>query len=333
MVASREGQLTFPVRWQSYGQFFRYERPQRGRGRAFFQWNVDLLGLDTPRADAEIITLACRMFRALDLTPEHVTLRLNDRQAAEDLLRNRLSVAAESIPAVFGLIDRVDKMEPEKFLQALRDAGLSNTQASELQDILSQESPIVSPWLDEIMGCLTRNGVESYIRLDPRIVRGFDYYTRTVFEAWAKTSLRRALFGGGRYDNLTLQVGGKRQIPGVGLAVGDMAITELLKELDKLPNGAATGATVLVSIFSEEHMAKSSELADQLRDEGIRTELYLNPKHKLDRQFRHADRKQIRYVAILGPDEAANGTVALKDLTTGKQQTVKPAELPRTLGA
>ncbi len=333
MVASREGQLTFPVRWQSYGQFFRYERPQRGRGRAFFQWNVDLLGLDTPRADAEIITLACRMFRALDLTPEHVTLRLNDRQAAEDLLRNRLSVAAESIPAVFGLIDRVDKMEPEKFLQALRDAGLSNTQASELQDILSQESPIVSPWLDEIMGCLTRNGVESYIRLDPRIVRGFDYYTRTVFEAWAKTSLRRALFGGGRYDNLTLQVGGKRQIPGVGLAVGDMAITELLKELDKLPNGAATGATVLVSIFSEEHIAKSSELADQLRDEGIRTELYLNPKHKLDRQFRHADRKQIRYVAILGPDEAANGTVALKDLTTGKQQTVKPAELPRTLGA
>ncbi|HCK08825.1 MAG TPA: histidine--tRNA ligase, partial [Candidatus Latescibacteria bacterium] len=119
----------------------------------------------------------------------------------------------------------------------------------------------------------------------------------------------------------------------VGLAVGDMAMTELLKELDKLPNGAATGATVLVSIFSEEHMAKSSELADQLRDEGIRTELYLNPKHKLDRQFRHADRKQIRYVAILGPDEAANGTVALKDLTTGKQQTVKPAELPRTLGA
>ena len=333
MVATREGQLTFPIRWQSYGQFFRYEKPQRGRGRAFFQWNVDLLGLETPVADAEIIALACRMFKTLDLTPEHVTIRLNDRQAAEDLLRKTLKIPAEIVPVVFGLIDRVDKMSAEKFLGALREAGLGETQASELHDALSQESRIVSPWLDEIMAHLSQGGEENYIELDPKIVRGFNYYTRTVFEAWAKTSLRRALFGGGRYDNLTVQVGGKRLIPGVGFAVGDMAITELLKEVEKTPSPSATGATVLVSVFCEDTMNDSVRLAGRLRESGIRTELYLNAKHKLDKQFRHADRKKIRYVAILGPDEMATGSVALKDLQTGEQVIIGAGEVASRIGA
>ncbi|HAA76553.1 TPA: histidine--tRNA ligase [Candidatus Latescibacteria bacterium] len=327
MVASREGQLAFPIRWQSYGQFFRYERPQRGRGRAFFQWNVDLLGADSPVADAEILSLACATFKTLDLTPDHVTLRLNDRQAAESLLRETLGIRDDLIPAVFGLIDRVDKMDPEKFKAALAEAGLGGTQASELQDILQSKSPIVSDWLTEIMAHLSKAGVESYIQLDPRIVRGFDYYTRTVFEAWAKTSLRRALFGGGRYDNLTLQVGGKRQIPGVGFAVGDMALTELLKEVEKMPDAHPTEARVLVTVFAEDLLDTSSHVAATLRRAGIPTELYLTPKHKLDRQFKHADKKAIRYVVVLGPDEAAADKASLKDLRTGDQVTLAVGEL------
>jgi histidyl-tRNA synthetase len=322
MVASREGQLTFPIRWQSYGQFFRYEKPQRGRGRSFFQWNVDLLGIDSPIADAEIISLACQTFKALDLTPEHVTVRLNDREAVQELLSTDLKIPEDSISSVFGLIDRVDKMSQEKFLATLSEAGLGKTQASELDGMLRQESPILSPWLDEIMEHLSRSGAEDFVQLDLKIVRGFNYYTRTVFEAWAKTSLRRALFGGGRYDNLTLQVGGKRQIPGVGFAVGDMAITELLKEVEKVPEAPPTGATVLVSVFSPDLLDKSASVADDLRSAGIGTELYLQPSHKLDRQFKHADRKKIRYVAILGPDEVANDTATLKDLQTGNQVIV-----------
>ncbi|MEE2753978.1 MAG: histidine--tRNA ligase, partial [Candidatus Latescibacterota bacterium] len=318
MIASREGQLTFPIRWQSYGQFFRYEKPQRGRGRSFFQWNVDLLGIDSPTADAEIISLACQAFQALDLKPEHVVVRLNDRQAMQELLSTDLKIPQDRISSVFSLIDRVDKMPREKFLATLSEAGLGKTQASELDSMVRQESLILSPWLDEIMGHLSRSGTEDFVQLDLRIVRGFNYYTRTVFEAWAKTSLRRALFGGGRYDNLTLQVGGKRQIPGVGFAVGDMAITELLKEVKKVPEPPPTGATVLVSVFSPELLDKSASVADDLRSAGIGTELYLQPDHKLDRQFKHADRKKIRYVAILGPEEVANDTAALKDLQTGK---------------
>jgi len=328
MVATREGQLTFPIRWQSYGQFFRYEKPQRGRGRAFFQWNVDLLGLDSPIADAEIISLACKMFKELDLTPEHVSIRLNDRQGMEDLLKDTLEIPVDKIPAVFGLIDRFDKMPRDRFLGALEGAGLGSTQASDLDSTLREETRVVSPWLDETLGHLSQRGVENYIQLDLKIVRGFDYYTRTVFEAWAKTSLRRALFGGGRYDNLTVQVGGKRQIPGVGFAVGDMAITELLKEVGKMPSKGPTGATVLISVFSEDFLDSSSHLADQFRQRGIKTELYLDPKHKLDRQFKYADRKNIRFVVILGPEEAATNSAALKDLQTGDQVTLGVREIP-----
>ncbi len=327
MVATREGQMTFPIRWQSYGQFFRYEKPQRGRGRSFFQWNVDLLGLESPIADAEVITLACNMFKALDLSPEHVSIRLNDRQGVEDLLKDTLKIPTDKIPAVFALIDRVDKMTQDKFLSALEDTGLGPTQASELDSILREETGVVSPWLDEIVGHLSQKGLDDYIQLDLKIVRGFQYYTRTVFEAWAKTSLRRALFGGGRYDDLTVQVGGKRRIPGVGFAVGDMALTELLKEVDKIPPPPITGATVLVSVFSEDFLNDSSRLADQLRERKIKTELYLEPKHKLDRQFKYADRKNIRYVVILGPDEAATNSAALKDLQTGDQITLKISEI------
>jgi histidyl-tRNA synthetase len=327
MVASQEGQLTFPIRWQSYGQFFRYEKPQRGRGRSFYQWNVDLLGLDSPTADAEIISLACQTFKALNIGPEHVSIRLNDRQAVDEILSTTLKIPTEKIPTVFGLIDRVDKMPQEKFQAALVGAGLGQTQASELDGLLRQESPSISPWLDEMMDQLSKRGDEDFIQLDLRIVRGFAYYTRTVFEAWAKTSLRRALFGGGRYDNLTLQVGGKRQIPGVGFAVGDMAITELLKEVEKIPEIGGTGATVLVSVFSPELFEKSAQVADLLRADGISTELYLESNHKLDRQFKHADRKKIRYVVILGPDEASNDTAALKDLQTGNQVTIALSEL------
>ena len=327
MVAAQEGGLTFPIRWQSYGQFFRYEKPQRGRGRSFFQWNVDLLGLDSPLADAEVISLACHMFKALDLTPEQVTVRLNDRQVLDGLLSDTLKIQKEKVTAVFGLIDRLDKMPQDKFLAALAEAGLSQTQASELDGILRQESPTASPWLDQILNSLSKSGVERFVQLDLKIVRGFNYYTRTVFEAWAKTSLRRALFGGGRYDNLTLQVGGKRQIQGVGFAVGDMAITELLKEVEKLPQEKPTGAGVLVSVFSPDLLDASTSVADRLRSKGISTELYLTPGHKLDRQFKYADRKRIRHVVVLGPDEAEKGVATLKDLTTGQQSIVSLTEL------
>ncbi len=331
MVTAREGQLEFPVRWQSYGQFFRYERPQRGRGRAFFQWNLDLLGVEGPLADVEIIHIACEVFKALDLPPNLVEIRLNDKQALESFIVGEIGIPTEQVGTILGLIDRREKMGSEKFLAAAVESGFPASQAGGLDDALSQHQRIVSPWLDEIMEHLSNRGVEQYVKLDLTIVRGFDYYTSTVFEAWANTDLRRALFGGGRYDNLTLQVGGKKEIPGVGFALGDMAIAELLKEVDKMPPSAGSPARLFVSVFNDDLLSASSGLAIQTRAAGIPTELGTKPGQRLDRQFRYADRKRIPFVAVIGPDEAEKNAVTLKNLGDGSQQTLSADALVEAL--
>ena len=328
MVAQKEGELAFPIRWQSYGRFFRYERPQRGRGRSFFQWNIDALGSDSYLADAEIIAIACTLFKRLGLGPEHATIRVNDREGMECLIAKTLALSPEDIRPVFAAVDRIDKMPEEKFRAYLTgDLGLSAGQVDALYDLLRTEDLTFSPWLARIFEHLDKAGVSAFVELDLKIVRGFDYYTRTVFEAWAKTSLRRALFGGGRYDNLTRQVGGKRQIPGVGFAVGDMAITELLKEIDAYPQIVPPGACVFVTVFSEDLLAQSSAFADRLRREGIATELHLAPGQRLDRQFRHAARQGIPFAAVIGPDEVATNTVVLKDLENRAQRAFPKDDL------
>lgn len=328
MVAQKEGELAFPIRWQSYGRFFRYERPQRGRGRSFFQWNIDALGSDSYLTDAEIIAIACTLFKRLGLGPEHATIRVNDREGMECLIAKTLALSPEDIRPVFAAVDRIDKMPEEKFRAYLTgDLGLSAGQVDALYDLLRTEDLTFSPWLARIFEHLDKAGVSAFVELDLKIVRGFDYYTRTVFEAWAKTSLRRALFGGGRYDNLTRQVGGKRQIPGVGFAVGDMAITELLKEIDAYPQIAPPGACVFVTVFSEDLLAQSSAFADRLRREGIATELHLAPGQRLDRQFRHAARQGIPFAAVIGPDEVAANTVVLKDLENRAQRVFPKDDL------
>ena len=328
MVAQKEGELAFPIRWQSYGRFFRYERPQRGRGRSFFQWNIDALGSDSYLADAEIIAIACTLFKRLGLGPEHATIRVNDREGMECLIAKTLALSPEDIRPVFAAVDRIDKMPEEKFRAYLTgDLALSAGQVDALYGLLRTEDLTFSPWLARIFEHLDKAGVSAFVELDLKIVRGFDYYTRTVFEAWAKTSLRRALFGGGRYDNLTRQVGGKRQIPGVGFAVGDMAITELLKEIDAYPEIVPPGACVFVTVFSEDLLAQSSAFADRLRREGIATELHLAPGQRLDRQFRHAARQGIPFAAVIGPDEVATNTVVLKDLENRAQRVFPKDDL------
>lgn len=328
MVAQKENQLTFPIRWQSYGQFFRYEKPQRGRGRAFFQWNVDALGSDSYLSDAEIITVACMTLKELGLTPENASIKINDRLALEKHLINKLNLNAETVRPIFGAIDRMDKMPIEKFKAYLAsDVGLSNGQIDTLYETFENTDLSFSPWLSQIFDHLALNGVTDYAELDLHIVRGFDYYTSTVFEAWAKTSLRRALFGGGRYDNLTVQVGGKKSVPGVGFAVGDMAITELLKELSLLPDLNCAGSQVLVTIFSEDMLQTSATFAQKLRENGISAELHLPPDQRLDRQFKYADRKNIPFAIVIGPEEKTNNTLVLKDLKNREQVTLPQDDL------
>lgn len=332
MIAAREQEIPLPARWQSWGQFFRYERPQRGRGRSFFQWNVDLLGSESAHADAEVIQVACELFTALGLEAADVRIKVNDRAALEADLTGGLGVPAESVRGVLQVIDRLDKVGAGRAQGQMTALGLAPGQADEV--IAFVQAPVADPpeRLAAIVEQLAITGHDRYVTLDRGIARGFDYYTGTVFEAWAAGGLRRAVFGGGRYDDLTRQVGGKRRVPGVGMAVGDMALLELLRELDRVPAPARAAPDVLVTVFGAEQQQASARIADRLRRHGVAVELALDPGQRLERQLRHADRTGARYALIIGPDEAAAGTVLVKDLTERRQEHL-PADDADALAA
>ncbi len=313
LIAQRQYKLELPVKWQSYGRFFRYESPQKGRGRSFFQWNIDILGLDNIQTDIEIITLACLSLKEVGLTPKEVEIKLNDRELLEKLIESKF----------YPCIDKLDKMQDKAWTGWMVEEGFSKSKAEEILEIIKDNDYSSSERLKTIFNQIEKQGLSEYIEFDKSLVRGLDYYTGTVFEAWSKNaSLNRALFGGGRYDDLTQQVGGRKKISGVGFAVGDMPIYELLKELNKLPDLSPIPTKVLVTVFSPELEEKSIQTADKLRVENINTEIYLDPDERLDKQLDYANKKKIPWVVIIGPEEAEKDCLALKNMKSGNQQTL-----------
>lgn len=321
MVAQKQSQLIFPLRWQSYGRFWRYEKPQRGRGREFFQWNIDIFGSTTVNSDIEMLTLAARALENLGITPSEAKIKINDRQSLDQFLCQQLNTDSTMVKILIRAIDKIDKLTPTDFQSWLAELNFTSAQIAQISQILSQNPQDFSPRLNQIIGLLPAN-VSAYVEVDLKIVRGFDYYTGLVFEAWANTNLRRSLFGGGRYDNLTQQVGGTQAIAGVGFAIGDMPLYELLLELNKLPQLSAIPTKVLVAPFSADQQALTIALAELLRQNNINTELYPDPAINLGNKFKYANNNQIPYVALIGPDEAKDNLVTVKKLADGSQQTL-----------
>ena len=318
MIAQRQGSLVLPLRWFSFGPFWRYERPQRGRSREFFQWNIDLLGLETSAADGEIVAIGAEFLRSLGLDAGEVAIFLNSRRLMERKLAE-IGIGAAQHVDVFHLIDRRGRLSPDKWDAWARDIGLTESQLAALRGLLSdshlwQESEE----LRQIFATAKALGLADYLVYDASIVRGLDYYTGPVFEAYDRAHKFRAIFGGGRYDNLVADVGGDR-ITGVGLAMGDVIIELLLDRAGKRPDLPASPTRVLVTLFSADLYPQTLALAGRLRQAGINAEQVLEAT-RLGKQIRYADRKGIPYVAILGPDELAAGQVILKDLSTGEQQ-------------
>ncbi len=325
MIAQRQGQLVTPLRWWSFGPFWRYEKPQRGRTREFFQWNIDLLGVDTPEADAEMVALVAAFFRAVGLTPQQAVILVNDRQLTNGELE-KLGVTAEQRQACLTWIDRRDKLTPAAWEAYGSEIGLSSEQIEgskaflERADLWQQ-----SPTLQRIFAALEALGAKEYVRYDSGIIRGLPYYTGLVFEAFdVSGSVRRAILGGGRYNNLMAAVGGD-PLPAVGFAMGDVVIGLILKELGLLPaERDASPAPVLVTVFDAERMPATLALAAELRRAGLKVACYPEPA-KLPKQFKYADRMGMRVAVVIGPEEAAEGQATLKNLQAGTQE-----RLPQT---
>jgi len=331
MIAAKQGELNFPVRWWSFGPFWRYEAPQRGRSREFFQWNIDMLGVDSPEADAELIAVGALFLRSVGLNPERALIYVNNRRLMDSEL-DALGISAEKQLDTKNLIDRRTKMDQAKWDAYALELGLTRSQLDGLKDILGNfELWKKSDELTRLFAALEVLGVSEYVKFDPNIMRGLLYYTGTVFECFdVSGSVKRAIFGGGRYDNLLADVGGQ-PLSGVGFAMGDVVIGIILQEAGLLPEFEPTPASVLVTVFDEKLWLESYKLAAELRSTGLNVMVFPEPA-KLQKQFKYADKMKMKVAVTVGPDEAEKGLVAVKNLVSGEQVIVKREAVADVIG-
>ncbi len=316
MVAGKRRELAFPLRWFSIGNRFRYERPQKGRLREFFQTDVDLIGLPEGQADLEILTLASSIFRSFGATDDDFTIRINSRALLSAACKACGLTDAEGVKEYWLLLDRKAKMSAEEF-DAARGAGKDPLRAIEeaADPEVAQEKEKVLALIEELKA---RGVTNAYF--EPEIVRGFDYYTGVVFEVQdASPENPRALLGGGRYDGLVAMFGGD-PIPAIGFAFGDVGLMDFLATHDLLPE-PASAPEIYIGTPSASDIPLAQAYAATLREKGMRTFVNLGDK-QLGDQIRDAVRRGIPYFVAYGSEEELKQSAKLKTLATGLEEEV-----------
>ena len=317
MVAQKQNDLVFPLRWWSFGPFWRYERPQRGRTREFFQWNIDLFGVNTPEADAELVSVAANLFARLKLSSDKVKILVNDRRLMDAEL-SKLGFSDSIRPGISKMIDKRDKLPEKEWEEYVLSNGVTVEQLAGMKELLADKQLYMKyPQMVHFFDAIHSYGFDNYVEYDASIVRGLDYYTGTVFEAKETTIDGRSILGGGHYDNLLTDVGGN-PLPGIGFAMGDVMALIVLENFGLLPELKEPPYEILVTVFNEELFNQSIQLAAELRRAGLRAVNYPEPV-KLDKQLKFANRCGVRWATILGPDEISSSSVVIKDLSDGSQ--------------
>ncbi len=313
MVAAKRRELGYPLRWYSLPNCFRYERPQRGRLREFWQFNADIFGSNSPTADAEIIQLAYEIMRAFGGTDKDFTIRLGSRIELDRIAGN-VGLDDERKKKFMALLDRRAKMTPQEFKEQLAAFGASEAMlyGKPPQNIL------------QLLGQLERLGIAN-AQYDPSIVRGFAYYTDIMFEVFdTHPDNNRALMGGGRYDNLT-QLFDDELLPGVGFAIGDATMRDFMEVRGLLPSYLPP-TKVYVAVASESVLPHALESAAQLRGEGVNVATDFGEK-KLGDQIKTAVKNNIPYLLVVGENELTSGTFLVRDLKSGLEEKLQRAQL------
>ncbi len=323
MIAAKQNQLTFPVRWWSFGRFWRYERPQKGRGREFYQWNLDILGDNTVQSDVEILEVIITFLKSLGVTAQDVVFEISDRAFVTQQLSEK-GIAADKTGAAFRFLDRMDKLTLEEQAEYGQKVGLTDADLQVIRELCAPES---NAWqqcdrLVQIMDLLKAKGLDGWAKPELAIVRGFAYYTGMVFEVRDRVKEFRALFGGGRYSNLVGDVGGS-PLDGIGMGMGDMTMTDFLTSKNLLPDYAPAVQVCLVSL--KEPDAYVSGILSDLRDNAFPSLLIAT--EQIGKGLKFASNKGAQFAAIIGPNETNTSTVTLKNLLTGEQETMPSGEL------
>ncbi len=324
MVAAKRRELAFPLRWFSIGNRFRYERPQKGRLREFYQCDIDLVGAPEGEADLEVLTLASRVLRDFGAKEADFVIRVNSRPLLNAAC-DAAGLKGDAVRDYLRLLDRKAKMAPEAF-----KASASALSAKDPLAIIenASEDPAVAAekkkLLDRLESAKAR-GVGNIV-FDPAVTRGFDYYTGMVFEVFdTNPENPRSLFGGGRYDGLVALFGGE-PIPAIGFALGDVTLADFLAT-HELPLASATKPELYLGTPSAGDIPAAQAFADSLRAKGVRVFVNLSDK-PLGDQVKGAVKRGIPYFAAYGADELANNSIRVKTLATGIESGMALDALP-----
>jgi len=332
MVAARLGRLTFPLRWFSIPNLMRYERPQKGRLREHWQLNVDIFGQSDIRADAEIISIIADLMLAFGADESMFKIKINNRKFFSDVLTGVLEVKPETVPLISKAVDKRSKIPPQDYMDWLMESGISEENIARLDQIfnasldgiiamLNSESEGAAE-LHDLFDLLGGIGLDRYAEFDFSIVRGLAYYTGTVFEVYdTSPENRRALFGGGRYDNL-IGLFKNTDISGVGFGFGDVTFQNFLEIHRLIPEHLFRSSGVMIAVFDEVPYQEYLKLAAELRQNNIPCTVFMGRGSKLKKQLGFAGKKNFPLVLIVGPDEIAAGKVVIRHMAAAEQYTI-----------
>ena len=348
MVAAKAKELDLPLRWFSVPNCFRYERPQRGRRREFRQVNVDILGHDGLYADLECFNVIADVMANFEITPAQYQIRWNNRRFLDELLLKVIGIPEALKGTVYKMVDKKEKMEPQEYETWVREELRDDAAADRLMQVGSFHDPsnlpfdnIPSDFYDgqgasevrKLAEMIDQAGIAASCTFSPEVVRGLDYYTGSVYEVFdTGTENRRALFGGGSYDNL-VELFSDVALPGTGFGMGVYVLGLFLDTYGKIPANIRDRNLVqsaYVAPIDVSCVAWATTVAQHLRAAG-KGAMVAYDCRKVGRQLETAGNKGFPYAIIIGKREVEAEQVTLKDLRSGLQQTLSLADLPDSI--
>lgn len=332
MIAGHQDRITFPARWYSHVNCHRYERPQRGRVREHWQLNVDIFGTESLSAELEIFALIEALMGSIGATPDMYVLRVNDRMLVDAALGRFVGLDDARKGPTSKLIDRWEKISDEARNDLMAEIGLSTLQCDRLRELIAMD---IAAYCDAagaevaaksaVARIINEQMTPVALKFDPVIVRGFDYYTSTVFEVFdLSPTNRRSLFGGGRYNDLA-SLFTARQIPGIGFGMGDVTTWNFLESRGLLPE-PDLAPDIFIFGTDPDYTPIVHAIARNLRSQGWRSEPALEAL-SIRNGLKLAGKLGVATVVFVAEGERAQGAVSVKDMASGNQEMVAESDL------
>ena len=336
MVAARMHELNMPLKWYAIPNMYRCEAPQRGRLREFWQLNVDIFGCDGFEADMDVIESAINILRVFGADETMFKVHINNRRFFNDVICTISGADAEGAKLVSKVVDRKNKIPRDVYERDMAALGINADQLAKIDALYTmsvEEATALCPdsvgarELADLFTLLRETGLDKYCVFDFGIIRGLDYYTGTVFEVFDEApENNRAMYGGGRYDNLVGLFVKNAKVSGVGYGMGDVTLENFLVTHNLVPDLEQGSTKVLVARFNDVPYREYIALTSTLREAGVTSSLYLGTK-KFGKQIDYAAKEGYTHIVIMGGSELESGTAKVKNLITREENEVELARI------